>query len=159
MHLWDLATGALIQTLEGHTGWVHSVTFSPNGSLLASGSYDRTVCLWDLATGVLTQRLKSHRETWNVEHIVNTLQFSHDGVYLHTNFGAFDIQSRRDSPTYHEPCANVDVSLQDNQLIKLNGRQALWLPVEARPSCFKINDNLLALGHASGRISFVRFNT
>jgi WD40 repeat protein len=36
--LWRVADGALLRTLEGHAGSVNSVAFSPDGSLLASGS-------------------------------------------------------------------------------------------------------------------------
>ena len=37
-----------IATLEGHTNWVMSVAFSPDGNTLASGSLDGTVRLWDV---------------------------------------------------------------------------------------------------------------
>ena len=51
--LWDVTTQQDIATLEGHTDYVLSVSFSLDGGILASaGSYDGTVKLWDVATGV-----------------------------------------------------------------------------------------------------------
>jgi eukaryotic-like serine/threonine-protein kinase len=42
---------AEMQTLKGHTYFVCSVAFSPDGRHLASGSADRSVKIWDSLTG------------------------------------------------------------------------------------------------------------
>ena len=48
--------------LIGHTDRVRSVAFSPDGSLLASSSYDKTVRLWDVKTGNQKRLLIGHKE-------------------------------------------------------------------------------------------------
>ena len=47
--LWDVATHTPIATLEGHAFGVSSVSFSPDGAILASGRWDGTILLWDVA--------------------------------------------------------------------------------------------------------------
>ncbi|MCU0518555.1 MAG: WD40 repeat domain-containing protein, partial [Oscillatoria sp. Prado101] len=44
--LWNARTGELIQTVAGHSRWVESVAFSPDGKTLVSGSGDSTVKIW-----------------------------------------------------------------------------------------------------------------
>ena len=62
VRLWDVATQTEVATLEGHTGWVASVSFSPDGALLASagGWDDPTVILWDAATQAQVATLRGH---------------------------------------------------------------------------------------------------
>ncbi|KAL4937755.1 hypothetical protein BDV06DRAFT_215643 [Aspergillus oleicola] len=65
-----------LQTLEGHSGGVYSVAFSPDSQLLASGSFDDTVRLWNPATGALYLTLEGHLD------IVSSVAFSPDGRLL-----------------------------------------------------------------------------
>jgi WD40 repeat protein/serine/threonine protein kinase len=53
--LWDAASGRLLRTLEGHTGDVTSIIFSPDGKTLVSGSGvdEQAIRLWDFASGSL----------------------------------------------------------------------------------------------------------
>ena len=46
--LWDVSSGKNIATFRGHCSDVQELTFSPDGKLLASGSYDGTILLWDI---------------------------------------------------------------------------------------------------------------
>ncbi len=46
-----LQTSRIQRTLVGHTDIVEEVAYSPDGTLLATSGYGRTVRIWDIATG------------------------------------------------------------------------------------------------------------
>ena len=65
-----------IATLEGHTDRVASMSFSPDGKMIASGSWDGTIKLWDVETRKHIATLKGH------EGGVTSMSFSPDGKMI-----------------------------------------------------------------------------
>lgn len=54
--------GKLLHKLEGHTDDISSIVYSPDGTMLASGSDDHTVRLWRIEDGTWLKTLKGHSE-------------------------------------------------------------------------------------------------
>ena len=84
--LWGTKTGGNIKTLTGHTDEVRSVSFSPDGNIIASGggSSDETVRLWDTKTGRLLKKLTGHTG------VVYSISFSPDGDTIASGGGSSD---------------------------------------------------------------------
>lgn len=62
--------------LKGHKGEVRAVEFSPDGSTIATGSWDQTVKLWDAATG-----RERATYSWNIGRVY-CLTYAPDGLRL-----------------------------------------------------------------------------
>jgi len=73
--VWSLNTCKLKNNLIGHTGYINTVTVSPDGSLCASGGKDGVAMLWDLAEG---KRLYS----LDAGDIIHSLTFSPNRYWL-----------------------------------------------------------------------------
>jgi len=67
--VWNLTHCKLRTNLIGHTGYVNTVTVSPDGSLCASGGKDGTAMLWDLNEG-------RHLSSLDAGDIIHALVFS-----------------------------------------------------------------------------------
>ncbi len=74
--LWDVESGKLLRTFEGHSGLVIAVAFSPDGQYVLSGSSDMTVQLWKVEDGQLGYVFEGDAEG------VNAIAFSPDGRYV-----------------------------------------------------------------------------
>lgn len=76
VYLIDGLTGEVIRTFTGHTDPVNFMDFSPDGTLLATPSFDLTARIWDVATGEMLHILEGH------EGVVSEVEFSGDGSRL-----------------------------------------------------------------------------
>jgi WD40 repeat protein len=71
---WAQKPELVVQT--GHSGQIFSVAVSPDGKILASGSFDHNIKLWDVSTGVELRVLTGH------SFVVESVAFSPDGKTL-----------------------------------------------------------------------------
>jgi tetratricopeptide (TPR) repeat protein len=68
--VWDLNTGKLLSTLEGHTGPVYSVAISPDNTKIVSGSGDNTIRVWDLQSN-------KYYFKWRFDCSIHSINFFH----------------------------------------------------------------------------------
>ncbi|RDA90315.1 hypothetical protein CP533_0394 [Ophiocordyceps camponoti-saundersi (nom. inval.)] len=95
IELWDLSTGVLLRTLDGHSARIDAVVFSPSGELLITASEEATN-IWMLKPGATAHRVVDRMSTG-----VRRIAFSSDSkiaVSLSQNFhfqaGAFKVLKR-----------------------------------------------------------------
>jgi WD40 repeat protein len=80
--LWDIVNCTHLITLEGHSSHVASVTFSPDGTRIVSGS--DTLGLWDIVNDDHLNTLDGHSSS----NAVTSVAFSPDGTCIVS--GSFD---------------------------------------------------------------------
>ena len=76
IQLWEIATGRLVRILSGHQDFVTSMVYSPDGTMLVSGSStdEQKIIFWNPLDGTQIKVL----DGWTV----HKLTFSQDGEYL-----------------------------------------------------------------------------
>ena len=73
-----MTTGEDVRTLEGHTSWMTSVAFNPDGLTLASAGMEDGIRLWDAAAGTLVHTLEGYAAG------ISSAAYSPDGLALLT---------------------------------------------------------------------------
>ena len=99
-----------IDTLEGHTHYVASVAFSPDGTQIVSGSWDNTVRLWNVQSREQIATLEGHYGG------VRSVAFSPDGNYIvsgsrDNTVRLWNVQSRDQIATLKGPTDEMPKSL------------------------------------------------
>ena len=172
--LWDVETGRLLNTLEGHTFRVSKLKFSDDARLLASASEDydpyapartakpvlRTIKIWEVATGRCLHTLKAHTKT------VEVMIFSADGHRLATRAGGepvtiWDVVTGQEISKVGMSWgsrASMDFS-PDGQLLALYPLSSMRLPIIIWEVSTGREVSTLAANPSRPSISVVRFNS
>ena len=149
IRFWDSITGDLDGALEGHSGPIVKVAFSPDGQILASAAYDDSVRLWDVRKKTLLQQIQ-HQYAGN-------MFFNVVGSRLVVDGRVFEISSASLTALVQERTStegSYGLSF-DKQWVSWKGQDFLWLPIAYRPSAYAFGANLLVMGSGSGRMTFV----
>jgi WD40 repeat protein len=83
---WDIPTGLVHSTFEGHEAGVYCATFGPGDATLLSGASDSRAILWETRTAAVLHDFRGHTGA------VMAVALSHDGRLAAT--GAYDCTAR-----------------------------------------------------------------
>jgi WD40 repeat protein len=75
-NIWSVRSGKKLQSLRGNAHGVYSISWSSDGSVLATASWDKSVRLWSCRTGALLKHFSGH------SHCVSCVAFSNHGSRL-----------------------------------------------------------------------------
>ena len=142
VRVWDVATGQIDYTLEGHSGSVNSVAFSPDESKLASGLDNETVRVWDVATIQVNYTLEGYSDSVNSPFLLVSKNTS--------DLGAHPGAVQRHTKEYQ--ALSVD---QSSQWATQNGLRLLYLPIDHRPGKIAVQNNALAIETDGGRVTII----
>ena len=172
------ATGEAMLVLIGHSDYVNSVAFSPDGTRVVSGSGDKLVQIWNMNTGETEQVLEGHTKyVWSVA-------FSPDGTRVISGasddvvliWDAITGQSTRLSchesfqfpdrskvihifPGHFQffaPEEEVLLSPDRKWIVTRRPNEACWIPPECRDvESRAVSGSEVCLGCGSGRVVIV----
>jgi len=137
VYIWDTTSDRLVQRLDGHEDWVHTLAFSPDGCTLATAGHDRRVIFWDVATGEQRSVVTDPR------YAVTRLAWSHDGRLLAAigfehKVRIYDAIQRSLLRELDGPCSDLRslAFSPDDRMIAVGGRDGvvrIWQTQDSQP--------------------------
>ncbi|EGP85547.1 uncharacterized protein MYCGRDRAFT_44834 [Zymoseptoria tritici IPO323] len=148
MAVWNAMMGEQTQKLEGHDGAVSAVAFSPDGQVIVSASFNKTVRLWNATMGEMIQLIPNAGRS-------SRITFAADGKAVQTDTGIFLLEQAVSGLPGDFSTWTTSLELRD-QWICNRDKDLLWLPYEYRGYCSAIHKTTLAIGQPSSAVSIFR---
>jgi WD40 repeat protein len=127
-----------------------ALVFSQDEKLLTALTEDR-IWIWSLETKRLIQKLDRQEVALQQPLFDLVSESERDRDMLTHNFPSLCLESLDRSQ--FEPALYVK-----EHWVTWRKEEVLWLPPEYRTQCFRARDNILAMGHESGRVTFIEFD-
>ncbi|MCK4757738.1 MAG: Ig-like domain-containing protein [Thermoplasmata archaeon] len=139
--IWDSATETLVKQLEGHTGAVRGLGYSPDGTKLVSGAEDNLVKFWDTGTWTETNLSDHTNYVTDIGWYSNGSYFissSWDGsiiIWNSTDYSKLGILNEIGGMQINNPVNAVDISPDMSQIAAVyNGREIIVGPPTGIPN-------------------------
>lgn len=160
VRIWDIDTGAFISTCKEimrENDRIEALAFFPDDKLLASSSWNGKLKIWGIGSCSLVYSDDGPKKL-DLNHQPR-LWFSESGTTLKTKKDSYEICKGGISGPISFTKAECRLEAQWNKewLQYKQHSSILWLPTEYRSSHSVVCDDLVALGHDSGGVSFIRF--
>jgi WD40 repeat protein len=107
--VWNAVSGERLYTLDGHTGMVTAVRWTPDNTQIITVGTDGTIRFWDASTGAHLRTLDARASLWSAE-------FSPDGFMIAStaddgSIRLWNARSGREVQFIFPPAANATPNL------------------------------------------------
>ena len=147
MNLYDLPGGALFKSVAAHSGYVYSVAYSPDGTMLASGGADNKAKIWN-ANGTLKFTLTGHTTD------VLSVKFTKDNAFLVT--GGFEGKVKIWNTTDGTLVRTIDAHLGEVKQVDVSPDGSMIVSASTDQTCkiwnFQTGELISVFGNANGGV-------
>jgi WD40 repeat protein len=159
IRVWEAATGKLLKRLDGHTGWVCKLAFTPDGRHLISAASDQSIRLWETSTWTETKVLRGHTDEVYAVAISEPAQLAasagKDGNLM---------LWKEDGKSAADSYQRLPEKLRANDVLPLDHSRVLLLPPGQQPGLFDLKRDspsvsLPEIGSSTNALGFFGTNT
>ena len=149
--MWNATTGETVAgPFTGHTDWIRSVAFSPDGQRVVSGSHDGTIRVWNVSTrGTAPGPFTGHVD------LVESVAFSPDdqGNFSSERGSIRTLNATTGNTATTRPADFTDHSIINDEgwICGSNGELLVWIPLIHRAHLHRPS-NLWVAGEYETRI-------